>query len=216
MGHNCVRSTAAGARTHRRTMIKTGSLQALTAAVFCGSALLVIGVRPALAGRCGTPRISGGLHGDCPAVDDPTLPQCPAGTTKVIYDLDKDFPPEPGTTSTSVIHTTLDSPCHGDSKTVDMSGYVIGCWYPPKPGTGCRIVKVLNNGDMCLHLDAEPLGCGGADCENLSVEQVAISNAGAADRFVCPPTNPATSCRSARASKRSSVLDRRAVLDARH
>jgi hypothetical protein len=78
-----------------------------------------------------------------------------------------------------------------------MSGYVIGCWSPPD-ALGCRTVKVLNNGAMCLHLNDEPLGCGGLSCEHISVAQVAISNAGAADRFVCPPRDPPTSCRSAR------------------
>ncbi len=166
--------------------------------IACAGALLGVGTAPAYAGRCSTGLISGGLHGDCPSVDDPRLPQCPAGSTRVVYDLDKDFPPEPGTTSTSVIHTTPDSPCAGASVTVPMSGYVIGCWFPPDPGTGCRTVKVLSNGSMCLHLSDVPLGCGGPNCENLSVEQVALSNAGAADRFVCPPVDPSTSCRSAR------------------
>lgn len=179
-------------------MSKTRSVNSMLSFALCAGAVFVIAARPADAGRCGTGLISGGLHGDCPAVDDPRLPQCPAGSTKVVYDLDKDFPPEPGVTSTSVIHTTADSPCGGATKTVTMHGYVIGCWFPADPETGCRTVKVLNNGDMCLHLDDEPLGCGGTDCQNLSVEQVAISNAGAADRYICPPLDPTTSCRSAR------------------
>ncbi len=180
-------------------MITTPRLPFLLVAIVCGTWLLATSVPPAHASRCGTRLISGGLHGDCPDVTDPRLPQCPPGTTEVIYDLDKPFPPD-GSISESVIHTTQDSPCAGATKTVPMSGYVIGCWYPPDPGTGCRTVKVLNNGDMCLHLDPVTLGCGGPQCENLSVEQVAISNAGAADRWVCPPIDPATSCRSSRAN----------------
>ncbi|HLK11161.1 MAG TPA: hypothetical protein VKW76_07265 [Candidatus Binatia bacterium] len=129
-------------------------------------------------------------------MDDPGIPPCPAGTTRVVYRLDQPFPPD-GTMSTAVIHSTLDSPCAGAQKTVGMTGYMIGCWTQPRPD-GCRTVEFLNNGTLCLHLAAAPLGCGGAACASRSVEQVAISNAGAADHLVCAPPDPTMSCRSGR------------------
>jgi hypothetical protein len=170
----------------------------LSSIAFLLSGALLLGpTSAALASRCTTNLISGGLHADCPDVNDPRLPACPPGTTKVVYDLDKPFPPD-GTMSNSVIRTTAKSLCHGATKTVNMSGFVIGCWYPPDPVSGCRTVKVLNNGDMCLHLNDVALGCGPSQCQTLSVEQIAISNAGAGDRFICPPKDPNVSCRSQR------------------
>jgi hypothetical protein len=49
---------------------------------------------------------------------------------------------------------------------------------------------------MCLRINDEPLGCSGA-CSSVRTGEIAISTAGAADRFICPPTDPVT-CRSTR------------------
>jgi hypothetical protein len=174
-------------------MLVHGTRRALAA--LTGAVLLVCAGRAA-ASRCGTALISGGLKAECPSVDDARLPACPPGTTRVVYRLDRPFPPD-GSTSMAVIHSTPNSPCAGAQKAVGMTGYMIGCWSPLRPN-GCRTVHFLNNGTLCLHLDAAPLGCGGAACAGRSVEQVAISNAGAADHEVCAPADPTTSCRSQR------------------
>ncbi|HLK12501.1 MAG TPA: hypothetical protein VKW76_14085 [Candidatus Binatia bacterium] len=162
------------------------------------AATLLAGAGPALAGRCGTPLISGGLKASCPSPDDPGLPGCPPGTTRVVYRLDKPFPPD-GSVSSVLVNPAAGSPCAGAPKTVGLlsDSYIIGCWLPKDP-RGCRTVHIFNNGTMCLHFAPDPLGCGGPACSNLSIEQVAISNAGAADRHLCRPVDPATSCRSAR------------------
>src|SRR5581483_10724414 len=143
---------------------------------------------PALAGRCTTSLISGGLKSQCPSVNDAGLPQCPPGWTKVIYRLDKPFPLD-GTVSSAQMASTPTSPCGGAGPTVGLTAdsYVIGCW-SPEDRRGCRKMKVLNNGTMCLHLAAAPLGCGGASCAALSTEQVVISNAGAAERRRAVPS----------------------------
>ena len=153
---------------------------------------------PALAGRCTTSLISGGLKSQCPSVNDAGLPQCPPGWTKVVYRLDKPFPLD-GTLSSAQMASTPASPCGGAGPTVGLTAdsYVIGCW-SPEDRRGCRKMKVLNNGTMCLHLAAASLGCGGPSCASLSTEQVVISNAGAADHQLCRPIDPTASCRSAR------------------
>jgi hypothetical protein len=57
-------------------------------AALTGAVLLVCAGR-AGASRCGTALISGGLKAECPSVDDARLPACPAGTTRVVYRLDR-------------------------------------------------------------------------------------------------------------------------------
>src|SRR5439155_13594396 len=113
----------------------------------------------------------------CPSVDDPRLPPCPVGSRRVVYRLDRPFPLD-GTQSSAVIASTLHSPCAGAEKSVPFTSdsFVIGCWFP-KDKDGCRSVLMLSNGSMCMHLAKAPLGCGGAGCADLSVEQVVITNA---------------------------------------
>jgi hypothetical protein len=155
----------------------------------------------ASANRCTTAKISGGAKAMCPSVDDPNLPQCPVGSRRVVYRLDKPFPLD-GTFSSAAIASTPTSRCAGAGKLVPLTSdsYVIGCW-SPEDSNGCRSVLMLSNGSMCLHLAKSPLGCGGEGCADLSVEQVAITNAGAAERMTCRPVDPTTSCRSARINR---------------
>ena len=155
---------------------------------------------PALAGRCSTKLISGGFHcGECPEPKD-LLGRCRADETPVIYRLDQTFPADGTTTSSLRIRATANAPCPGLDKTVAVTGYVVGCW-SAVDGLGCRTVRVVNNGTMCLHVAGEPLGAGCTEeCANVSTEQIAISTAGAADRYVCAPNDPQVSCRSARPS----------------
>ena len=162
-------------------------------------AALIVRVAPAEASRCSENLHGGGIHCDCA---DPTtlLSLCEPGSTPVLYRLDQPFPPD-GTVGQFQINSAPDSPCGGNSTDVGMTGFIVGCWYPPDPKTGCRAVRMPNNGSMCLHLNDQPLNCPG-DCGGISTEQIAISNAGAADRRVCPPTelNPADNARDCRAT----------------
>jgi hypothetical protein len=84
---------------------------------------------------------------------------------------------------------------------VPVTGYVVGCWSPPD-GAGCRTLSIHTK-SMCLHAQHQLLGPGctkedDIDCANVSVEQVAIDVPGAKNRRLCPPTDPATSCRGTR------------------
>lgn len=163
------------------------------------------------AARCSSGTLSGGLHCGCP---DPAAlaARCNDASeggrlsgpwTPVIYDLDKPFPPD-ATTSFVTLRASPRAPCVGmgngsGAKTVAIrGGYVVGCWSTPDKN-GCRTVKVLNDSSMCLDIESVPLGpgCGGA-CDTVETGQIALSNAGAADRLVCPPIDPALSCRSTR------------------
>ena len=134
------------------------------------------------------------------------LPQkCDPGWTRVIYDLDQPFPPDPThPVSTVTIRASQFSACAAmPEKTLPMTGFAVGCWSPADKD-GCRIVKFLNGGSMCLHIPHEPLGAGcSAECADVSTEQIAISTAGAADHFVCPPIDAAVSCRSQRSPNRT-------------
>ena len=139
--------------------------------------------------------------------------KCAPGDIRVIYDLDKPFPLDATHTSYLTIRAAPNSPCaamtdtipplsgEGGAIKVPVTGFVVGCWSPPDKD-GCRMMKVLNGGSMCLHAGHEPLGPGCTDpkCVDVSTEQIAISNAGAADHYVCPPRDPATSCRATRGS----------------
>jgi hypothetical protein len=166
----------------------------------------------ARANRCSSGTLSGGAHCGCP---DPAelVARCndvseaghPPGTwTAVVYDLDKTFPPD-GTTSFVTVRAHPKSPCAAmgggsGEKTVPITGgYVVGCWSEPDQN-GCRTVHVLNDASMCLEIASTPFGpgCSTPECDAVETGQTAISNAGAADRFVCPPIDPATSCRSTR------------------
>jgi hypothetical protein len=170
-------------------------------AAACAALTVVLAHAPAAeAGRCSTSLVSGGFHcGECP---DPTtlLDRCNADETPVIYRLDQTFPADGTTTSSLRIRATAAAPCPGLDKTVAVTGYVVGCW-SAMDTSGCRTVRVVNNGTMCLHVVGEPLGDGcSEECAAVSTEQIAISSAGAADRYVCAPNDPAVSCRSARPS----------------
>jgi hypothetical protein len=162
------------------------------------TAIPFLGPRPARAGRCSTGLISGGEHcGECP--DPTTLPKpCPEGEELVIYDLDKPFGFDGTTTSSVTIRAADKSPCGPDfAKQEPVDGYMVACWGPPDD-RGCRELHTPNNGYMCLRIADEPLGCSG-ECADVRTGQIAISTAGAADRFICPPTDPVT-CRSTRGS----------------
>ncbi len=191
-----------------------GATSRAAALLAVAAAILFATGGPAIAGRCQSVNgFTGGLHCGldsdispphasqaCTEAAIANLPlKCPAGSTTVIYDLDKPFPPNPSATSHAVLRASPMSPCAamGDT-TIPMNGFTVGCWFPPDKD-GCRIVKVLNGGSMCLHIADQKLGpvCG-PDCQDLSTEQIAISNAGAAEHFVCPPLDPTTSCRARR------------------
>jgi len=170
-----------------------------------GAAVAALLVRPvpAAAGRCSENLHSGGIHCDC-ANPTTLLSLCEPGSTPVLYRLDQPFPPD-GTIGQFQINSAPDSPCAGKSTEVGMTGVIVGCWYPLDQRTGCRTVRMPNNGSMCLHLNAMPLECSG-DCAEISTEEIAISNAGAADRRVCPPNdlNPADLTRDCRATNGTS------------
>ena len=81
---------------------------------------------------------------------------------------------------------------------VGVTGYVVGCWSPPDHA-GCRTLSIYTK-SACLHGRHELLGpgCtmeGDIDCANLSTEQIGIDVPGAKNRRLCPPADPATSCR---------------------
>jgi len=176
-------------------------------------------VRDLRGDRCGSVN-GGGIHcGDCPrddqAINDYVknlINQCDPRDTQVIYDLDHPFPADPNhPTSSVVIRANPVSPCANMTDTtpplpdeatgalkVPINGIAVGCWSPPDKD-GCRVVKFLNGGSMCMHIADERLGSGcTGECANVSTEQIAISTAGAAEHFVCPPRDEATSCRSQR------------------
>src|SRR5262245_5262964 len=85
---------------------------------------------------------------------------------------------------------------------VPVRGYVVACW-SPLDHDGCRDVWIPTK-SMCLHAEHQALGpgCGttkdGIDCANVSTEQIAIDVPGATNRRLCPPIDPATSCRGTR------------------
>ncbi len=156
--------------------------------------------RIAAAGRCSTGLISGGFYcGTCP--DPTTLPNpCGPGEEEVIFDLDKPFGYDGTSTSSVTIRATANSPCGaGFEKTEKVDGYMVACWGPPDAQSGCRTIRTPNNGNLCLRIDDEQLGCGapGDACNMVRTGQIAISNAGAADRWICPPKDE-TTCRSTR------------------
>jgi hypothetical protein len=156
--------------------------------------------RIAAAGRCNTGLISGGFHcGSCP--DPASLPNpCEPGEEEVIFDLSQPFGFDGTSTSSVTIRAANGSPCGtGFEKTEKVDGYMVGCWGPPDTD-GCRELHTPNNGYMCLRIDDEPLGCPG-ECATVRTGQIAISTAGAADRFICPPKDPVT-CRSTRGDGR--------------
>jgi hypothetical protein len=186
------------ASSHRSRVARRACGIALAAAL----AAWIVSVAPADASRCSENLRGGGIHCDCA---DPTtlLGLCEPGSTAVLYRLDQPFPPD-GTKGEFEINSAPDSACAGKSTAVGMTGFIVGCWYPPDAKTGCRAVRLPNNGSMCLHLDGQSLGCSG-DCADVSTEQIAISNAGGADRRVCPPvdlnpTDIGRDCRSTRGS----------------
>ena len=131
-----------------------------------------------------------------------------------------------GATSYAIIRATDSSPCAHMTDTVDpkpcpdpvacpdpaspqpegavkvkVRGYIVGCWTPAKRN-GCREVHFYSFA-TCFHLDHQPLGpgcgmLGDVDGSTVSTEQVALAMPGTADRFVCPPVDPETSCRATR------------------
>jgi hypothetical protein len=180
-------------------------------AIAMAAVVAVPAVGRAKGDRCGSVN-GGGLHcSGCPESYIAALPHvCAADETQVIYDLDKPFPLDSSKKSNVIIRARPGSPCAGMTDTVPplsnepgaievpISGFAVGCWGRPDKD-GCRVVKFLNGGTMCLHIADEKLGSGcTGSCANLSTEQVAISTAGAAEHFVCPPANPSTSCRAMR------------------
>jgi len=81
---------------------------------------------------------------------------------------------------------------------VPITGYIVGCW-SPIDHDGCRDLAVYTK-SMCLHVQDEKLGAGctqadDVDCPNVSAEQIGIDVPGAKNRRLCPPPDPATSCR---------------------
>jgi hypothetical protein len=90
------------------------------------------------------------------------------------------------------------------ARKVTVTGYAVGCWSPPR-SDGCRSVRFYNGGAFCMHAQHELLGPGctsapGLDCPNTSTEQIVIDEPGNADRVVCVPKDPTTSCRATRTS----------------
>jgi hypothetical protein len=86
---------------------------------------------------------------------------------------------------------------------VPIAGYMVGCWTKPDRH-GCRDLRVYTKA-VCLHVQHQTLGAGctaagNIDCANVSTEQVAIDVPGGSNRRLCPPTDPATSCRGTRFS----------------
>src|SRR5262245_15566070 len=85
---------------------------------------------------------------------------------------------------------------------VPLRGYIVACW-TPLDHDGCRDLWIPTK-SMCLHAEHQKLGAGcgttkdGIDCANVSTEQIGIDVPGARNRRLCPPTDPATSCRGTR------------------
>jgi len=168
--------------------------------VVFAAALAFVSASDSHAGRCSTGLISGGSHcGECPdpATDLPN--PCDPGEELVIYDIVSSEVTTPGSEVTML--ATAKSPCGtgvaGFEQREPVDGYMIACWGPPDT-EGCREIHTPNNGYMCLRIKDDPLNCPG-ECANARTGQIAISTAGAADRYICPPTNPAT-CKSTRGS----------------
>ena len=152
-------------------------------------------------GRCNPGTVAGGFHCGCPDI----LAQlgngqvvCPAGFVPVVYDLANPFPPD-GTTSSLTMVGSKGSSCPTLQRTVGVTGHLVICWASGSSGgrsPGCREMVVPYN-SFCIDTADETLGsqCTGA-CANVSTNIIALMDAGAAHFQVCPPLNPATSCRS--------------------
>jgi len=171
-----------------------------SAIVVCTAALVLLSAGSSHAGRCSTGLISGHkLCGACPdPADESLLPNpCGPGEEKVIFDLKPSLDPNNPTESSYVtIRSSGKSPCGaGFEQTESVDGYMIGCWSPPD-NQGCRELHTPNNGYMCLRIKDDPLNCPG-ECSSVRTGQIAISTAGAADRFICPPSDTST-CKSVR------------------
>jgi hypothetical protein len=151
---------------------------------------------------------------------------CDPGYTKVIYDLGQPFPDNgipadqsvAGSTSFVTIRAGAGTPCAQMIDTVPptacpdpqlcpgairvgVTGYAIGCWSPPDR-RGCRDL-LLHTQSICMHLKDERLGPGcaqanGVDCPNVSTEEIALAVPGGSNHQLCPPSQPATSCRGER------------------
>jgi hypothetical protein len=161
----------------------------------CAVALALVSAGDSHAGRCSTGLISGGPHcGECP---DPTsLPNpCDPGEELVIFDVLSSEVTTPG--SSVIIRSSTDSPCGaGFEQQEPVDGYMVACWSPPD-AEGCREIHTPNNGYMCLRIKDDPLNCPD-ECATVRTGQIAISTAGAADRFICPPKAGDATCKSTR------------------
>jgi hypothetical protein len=136
------------------------------------------------------------MHCGCPDVSAQIVAGdvfCPLGFEPVVYDLSKPFAAD-GTTSALTMRGSRTSMCPTLERSVGVSGHVVVCWGPPDGG--CRPMVVPYN-SFCIDTADEPLGdgCSGA-CAGVSTNIIAVMNAGAAHFRVCPPNDPATSCRS--------------------
>jgi len=158
-----------------------------SAIVVCTAALVLLSAGSSHAGRCSTGLISGGPHcGECP--DPASLPNPCGPDEEVIFDL-KPADANGNPLSSVTIRASADSPCgSGFSQQEPVDGYMVGCWSPPD-NQGCRELHTPNNGYMCLHIADDNLNCPG-ECSSVRTGQIAISSAGAADRFICPPVDP--------------------------
>lgn len=161
------------------------------------AAVVFTGASPAAAGRCQS-KLTGGVRCQCPdfaaLLADPTSRiRCPRGWTPVVYDLGRPFAPD-GSTSHLTLRAARRSLCAGIEQDEPFGGKILGCWSPLR--RGCRTFKVAFGG-VCLRFGPVVLGppctgaCAGAEIGNV----VAVGNAGSASFRVCPPKDPATSCR---------------------
>ncbi|HXJ35388.1 MAG TPA: hypothetical protein VMS22_15250 [Candidatus Eisenbacteria bacterium] len=147
-------------------------------------------------GRCNEGQLAGGLQCGCPDVRaqiQAGLVSCPSGYVPVVYDLGQPFAPD-ATTSTLTMRASVRSQCPTLERTVGVTGHLVVCWGPPEGD--CRQMVVPYN-SFCIDTEDTTLGaaCNGA-CQDVSTSIIAIMNAGAAHFRVCPPNDPATSCRS--------------------
>ena len=160
---------------------------------------LLIGVSPAYPAdsRCADGQLAGGLHCGCPDIVGEIkqgLITCPQGFLPVVYDLGNPFPPDSAISSFLNMEGSVNSKCAGLEKKVGVTGQLVVCWGPED--RGCRQMSVPYN-SFCIDTENTTLGAGcDASCANVSTNIVAIMDAGAAHFHVCPPLNPATSCRS--------------------
>jgi hypothetical protein len=171
-----------------------------SALVLCTAALVLLSAANSHAGRCSSGLISGHkMCGACPDPEDTNLlpNPCGPGEEEVIFDLKPSLDSSNPTENSYVtIRSSAKSPCGaGFSQTESVDGYMIGCWGPPD-NNGCRELHTPNNGYMCLRIQDDPLNCPG-ECSTVRTGQIAISTAGAADRFICPPKDT-TTCKSVR------------------